>query len=324
MGGAIGLLFFLADSVSVALALLGFCESLLDCLKQYGDTDGITSVRDTDILIIGILGLVLILFIVIIGLDWVARVEICLLVILVVSQINFVTGTFMTPSDDLRSKGFIGFNQYTIEKNLWHQYTFNEDANQNHNFFSVFAVFFPAVTGIASGANLSGDLKDPSDAIPKGTLLAIVITGFSYMTYAVLFAGCSLRYSSGIIEEVYFADGTLNKTLKDLLNITRTFDDCEDRDCKYGLIQSQQMMEILSAWGPLIYAGCISASLTSAMGCLQGAPRVLQALAKDKLLPGLNFFAKGRNANNDPIRGYFLVTIIALICMLVGDLNTVS
>ena len=324
LGGAVGLLFFLGDSVCESMAILGFCESLLDCLKQHGSIDGFSSARDTDVLIIGASGLVVILLIVIIGLDWVGRVEIGLLLILIVSQINFIVGTFITPNDDSKSKGFIGFNKTLMEKNIWQQYTFNKDADQNHNFFSVFAVFFPSVIGITLGANLSGDLKNPSNAIPKGTLLAIVITGLSYMTYAVLFAGCSLRYASGIIEEVYYADGTLNNTLKELLNITRTFDDCEGRDCGYGLIPSQQMMEIASAWGPLIYAGCISASLTSAIGSLQSAPRVLQAMGKDKLLPGLHFFAKGSNANNDPVRGYFLVTSIAFVCILVGDLNKVS
>jgi solute carrier family 12 sodium/potassium/chloride transporter 2 len=84
------------------------------------------------------------------------------------------------------------------------------------------------------------------------------------------------------------------------------------------------MMEVMSAWGPLIYAGCFAATLSSAIGSLEGAPRVFQALSKDKLLPGLYFFAKGKGANNDPVRGYFLVSTIALICLLIGNLNVVS
>ena len=241
-----------------------------------------------------------------------------------VSQVDFIVGTFLEPSDELRAKGFIGYNGTLMESNFWQQYTFNEESGETHSFFSVFAVFFPAVTGIVAGANMSGDLKDPSQAIPLGTLLAIAITCVTYLSYGVLVAGCSLRYASGIIEEVWFADGTLNETERERLNITRTYDDCDGRDCQYGLIKSQQMMEVMSAWGPLIYAGCFAATLSSAIGSLEGAPRVFQALSKDKLLPGLHFFDKGRGINNDPVRGYFLVSTIALICLLIGNLNIVS
>jgi amino acid transporter len=58
-----------------------------------------------------------------------------------------------------------------------------------HSFFTVFAIYFPSCTGIVAGANLSGDLKDPTDAIPKGTLLAVGTTYFSYILYAILSAG---------------------------------------------------------------------------------------------------------------------------------------
>jgi amino acid transporter len=53
-------------------------------------------------------------------------------------------------------------------------------------FFSVFSIFFPAATGILAGANISGDLEDPQQAIPKGTMLAIFVTTASYLGFAVL------------------------------------------------------------------------------------------------------------------------------------------
>ena len=84
------------------------------------------------------------------------------------------------------------------------------------------------------------------------------------------------------------------------------------------------MMEIVSAWGPLIYAGCFAATLSSAISSLEGAPRVLQALAKDEIFPYLETFAVGHGRNNDPIRGYIAVFAISLVCILIGDLNYIS
>lgn len=78
-------------------------------------------------------------------------------------------------------------------------------------------------------------------------------------------------------------------------------------------------MELMSAWGPLIYAGCFAATLSSAIASLVGAPRVLQALAKDKLYPGIFMFSKGTGANNDPVRGYILVFCVSFICIMIGE-----
>ena len=84
------------------------------------------------------------------------------------------------------------------------------------------------------------------------------------------------------------------------------------------------MMQVISAWGPLIYAGCFAATLSSAISSLEGAPRVLQALAKDEIFPGLRTFSVGHGRNNDPFRAYIAVFAISLICILIGDLNYVS
>ena len=84
------------------------------------------------------------------------------------------------------------------------------------------------------------------------------------------------------------------------------------------------MMQVISAFGPLIYAGCFAATLSSAISSLEGAPRVLQALAKDDIFPYLETFSVGHGRNNDPIRAYIAVFGISLICILVADLNVVS
>ena len=72
-----------------------------------------------------------------------------------------------------------------ISSNFWPQWSRDPASGKLYDFFSVFAVFFPAVTGVMAGANMSGDLKDPSTAIPRGTLLAIFITFLSYVMLLV-------------------------------------------------------------------------------------------------------------------------------------------
>ena len=323
-GGAIGLMFTLANSIAVSMYLIGFCEALFDMFQEYlvGYTGIIGVDRINDVRLVGSVTLVLILGLAIVGMDWVTRVQMGLLCLLLVSQVDFLIGSFLPASDEELSKGFVGFNGTVLSQNLWSQYGEDKHGVQQ-SFFKVFAVFFPAVTGIVAGANLSGDLKDPATAIPKGTLLAIGSTYVSYVVYAVILAGSSLRKASGVLEEVHFGTDLFNETVGELHNISRAYYDCSDRDCEYGLI-NQQMMEVVSAWGPLIYAGCFAATLSSAIASLVGAPRVFQAVAKDKLFPLISSFAEGWGANNDPIRGYILVFVISLVCVLIGDLNAVS
>ncbi len=323
-GGAIGLMFTLANSIAVAMYLIGFCEALMDMLEQtLPDFEGIVGIRVNDIRLIGSVSLVLILGLAIVGMDWVTRVQMALLFLLLIAQVDFIIGSFLPPSDEARAKGFVGYNATVLKDNLWSDYT-TEKSGKENSFFTVFAVFFPAVTGIVAGANLSGDLKDPGVAIPKGTLLAIGSTYVTYVVYAVMVSSCTLRFASGVPEEVHFGTDIFNETVGEALNISKAFDDCESRDCSYGLSVSQQMMEVVSAWGPLIYAGCFAATLSSAIASLVGAPRVFQAVAKDKLFPFIGSFAEGWGANNDPVRGYILVFLISLVCILIGDLNVVS
>ena len=83
-------------------------------------------------------------------------------------------------------------------------------------------------------------------------------------------------------------------------------------------------MSLMAGWGPLIYMGLFAATLSSAIASLVGAPRVLQALAKDRLYPVIHIFEKGHGANNDPVRGYLLVFVLSFLCIMIGKINVLQ
>jgi len=174
---------------------------------------------------------------------------------------------------------------------------------------------------------LSGDLKDPAVAIPKGTLSAIVTTYITYMVYGTMVSFTYLTAASGNVTEYNMWTNSSyqddDRTLPSYLDCTAPSRAGAGR-CEYGTLNDQQTMAVISCTGYLIYGGCFAATISSAIASLVGAPRVLQALAKDKLYPKIEFFAPGWGANNDPVRGYVLVFIIALGCILVAELNLVS
>jgi len=329
-GGAIGLMFTLANSIAVSMYIIGFAESLLDMFQEYipgwagiVDADFVVS-RINDVRIIGSITLVLILILAFVGMDWVTRVQKGLLVLLVFSQLDFLIGSFLPKSDLTYSKGFTSWNMEVGTKNLQPAY------EEGQSFFSVFAVFFPAVTGIVAGANLSGDLKDPGTAIPKGTLWAILSTYITYIIYGVVVGFTYTTQASGVAEEfAIWNNDTI--PLEEKMMVPR-WDDCSAEAqvmrngtaCRFGTLNDQQTMAVISVTGYLIYGGCFAATISSAIASLVGAPRVLQALAKDKLYPKIEFFAPGFGANNDPVRGYILVFLISLGCILIGELNMVS
>ncbi|CAG7838639.1 unnamed protein product [Allacma fusca] len=324
-GAAIGLMFTLANSIAVAMYVVGFCESLNDLLRvnNWGEiVDGGVN----DIRIVGSAVLVFILILSYVGMEYVSKTQIILLFILFAAEADFMVGTIIGPvSDTERAQGFTGFSKDTWDQNFNADYRVEKSDGKEQSFFSVFGVFFPAVTGIVAGANLSGNLKDPESAIPKGTLLAIGITYLSYIVFALMMGGSVLREATGDLDQ-YLSGLNISAEEANELGF-KFYTDCQngtDYICSYGLLNNPQVMELASSWGPLIYMGCFAATLSSAIASLIGAPRVLQALAKDKLYPFIHIFAKGYGKNNDPVRGYVLVFAIALGCTLIGKLNAIA
>ncbi|XP_068452287.1 solute carrier family 12 member 2-like isoform X2 [Clinocottus analis] len=310
-GGSIGLIFAFANAVAVAMYVVGFAETVVEMLS---DVDALMTDELNDIRIVGTLTVILLLGISVAGMEWEAKAQIVLLVILLAAIANYFIGSFIT-MESKEPKGFFGYNSAIFLENL------GPDFREEETFFSMFAIFFPAATGILAGANISGDLTDPASAIPKGTLLAILITGVTYVVITISAGACIVRD----------ATGDHNDTVSDTVNCTDAactlgydFSICKEGGCQYGLMNDFQVMGLVSGFSPLISAGIFSATLSSALASLVSAPKVFQALCKDNIYPGLGMFAKGYGKNNEPLRGYVLTFGIGLAFILIAQLNVIA
>lgn len=407
LGGSIGLMFTMANTISVGTYTVGFATSVSDLLQDaVPGWDGIVDhgcriagCRDNDIRIIGGPVLCIFLFIAFAGMDWVTRIQKALLVLLIFAQCDMFAGSFLDlewgtayvqknskgevsllSQDQRHAYGYSGWSMDTAKENFNPNWE-DSSLQKNPGFFDAFGVFFTAVTGIVAGANLSGDLKDPSYSIPKGTLLAIIFTYITYMYFA-LQTGCVFNNrASGIAEEYrYFnkrglffdpetelpkfedpfnpgknielpkwVDCSMNasayrdylketalpeldamyNTTDGWVSLTNEYDKwntakADDGECTFGSGQNQMTMTYISFTGWLRYAGGFSASLSSAIASMVGAPRILQAVGKDAIYPGVAFFEKGYTANNDPWRGYILVFVVAMGFVMVAQLNAIG
>ncbi|KAI3376937.1 hypothetical protein L3Q82_000176 [Scortum barcoo] len=314
-GGSIGLIFAFANAVAVAMYVVGFAETVVELLL---DHNAIMVDEINDIRIIGCITVVLLLGISVAGMEWEAKAQIVLLVILLVAIVNVFIGTVIPATTDKKSKGIFNYDSKIFLENFPPDF-------RDETFFSVFAIFFPAATGILAGANISGDLRDPQGAIPKGTLLAILITGVTYLGVALCVSATVVRDATGNLAD--FLNGTVvlcNGSAQAACELGFNFSACAVQACKYGLMNNNQVMTMVSGFGPLIIAGTFSATLSSALASLVSAPKVFQALCKDNIYKILHFFAKGHGKNNEPIRGYVLTFIISVAFILIGNLNTIA
>jgi hypothetical protein len=143
--------------------------------------------------------------------------------------------------------------------------------------------FFPAVTGVMAGASMSGDLKDPTKSIPWGTLASVILT---FLVYAVQMIWLS-RYA--------------------------------DRE---SLVGNPLVMQTISAVPALIYLGLWAATLSSALASLMAAPRTLQALADDGVLPQL--LGRTDGPRKEPRVALIASFLIALFCVGFGELDLIA
>ncbi len=152
-------------------------------------------------------------------------------------------------------------------------------------FWPLFAIFFPAVTGFTQGVSMSGELKDPGRSLPLGTFLAVGLSTVVYVAVIVVLGGALPAESLG-----------------------------SDTGAMRGLASQ--------SW--LVDAGVLSATLSSALSSLLGAPRILQALARDGVFSSLRLFAVGSGASQNPRRAVLLTGAIALVTIAAGNLNSIA
>jgi amino acid transporter len=159
-GGAIGIVVFLAQSVSIAFYCLGFGEVLADLLST-----------NMDILpqIIAALAVSFLFIFAWLGADWATRFQYVVMAVLAAAIISFFIG------------GFLRWDSALLVQN-W------SSPQTNMGFWVLFAIFFPAVTGFTQGVSMSGDLKDPGKSLPSGTFMAVGLSIIIYILSSIIFA----------------------------------------------------------------------------------------------------------------------------------------
>src|SRR5690606_25601473 len=276
IGGAIGIALFLAQAISIAFYVIAFTESMEILRTWVAEEYGILVMKET--ITFSTMG-VLALLILTRGANVGVKALYGVVAILIVSLIMFFMGEPLPDYD----------GSMDISRKITSDFVNIDGSTGPKTFFYIFAIIFPAFTGIAAGLGLSGDLKDPKKSIPRGTLWATVVGILVYIAVAI-----KLFYSAN------------PESLGD---------------------ESTIVMSKIAIWPPIISIGLAAAAISSALGSIMIAPRTLQALGVDKVMPGINlsrFLGKGRTRDNEPINASLITCLIAFMFCTLGDLNVVA
>nr|XP_057915549.1 solute carrier family 12 member 7 isoform X2 [Doryrhamphus excisus] len=232
-------------------------------------------------------------------------------------DLNATCNDYFKKNDVTSIQGIPGLTSGVISENMWSAYGPLGMLDENKNLSSIEAInstqdilmpyvvndiatfftllvgiYFPSVTGIMAGSNRSGDLRDAQRSIPVGTILAIFTTSIIYFSSVVLFGAC--------IEGVLLRD---------------KFGDSVKGNLVIGTLSWP------SPWVIVIgsFFSCCGAGLQS----LTGAPRLLQAIARDGIVPFLQVFGHGK-ANGEPTWALLLTAGICEIGILIASLDAVA
>ncbi len=259
VGGSVGIPLYLAQTFAITMYIFGFREGWLYIFPGH-------HALLVDLAVFGVLFLVAFL-----SAKLAFRIQYLILAI-IIAALASVAATLFT-----------GTLEYDIQ--WWGNFPgAPENDFQGISFWVVFAVFFPASTGIMAGANMSGELKNPKKSIPIGTISAIVISYFIYMLSSYWLTKVAP------VEE---------------------------------LVSNYTVMIDRAFWSPAVLGGLLGATFSSGLASIVGAPRILQALGGHKIFPGGDFFSK-ISEGGEPRNAIMLTGGIVLLTLLVRDLNTIA
>jgi len=248
-GSAVGIPLYLSQTLGGAMYISGFTEAWIALFPAH------------DPIVIGVSCLVLVLGVSLLGATFAMRTQYIIMFILGVSLVSFFAAT----------------GEATPHIIIWGDFP-------KAHFWAVFAIFFPAVTGIEAGAAMSGDLKDSKKSLPRGMLSAIAVSFVIYVAVA------------------YYLDRLADAN---------------------ALVSNTNLMMDISRWKLALAAGVLGATLSSALGSVVGAPRTLMAMGMDKVIPFFRFFAK-RSKAGEPIFSIVFTAAAILTSLLLGDLDTIA
>ncbi|XP_058806232.1 solute carrier family 12 member 8 [Phymastichus coffea] len=267
LGGSIGLLYCFGQAVGCALNVLGFGESIagLVHLETPWAQQGFACAA-----------VILLSGINLAGVKWVIKLQFLLLLILLLAGFDFIVGSFTHIEPDA---GFDGWSTEILKNNTFPSY------QEGYSWFTVFGVFFPTVTGVLAGINMSGDLRHPSTDIPNGSLAALSLSTILYLCFALFLASTCTRVT---------------------------------------LQQDFMIASTVSAFSFLLLAGLYVSSFSSCLGAMYGTPRVLQSIAGQNVIPGISCLQRGRGPNKVPIYALCVTAIVTVTFIMVGEINTLA
>lgn len=302
-GGSIGTFFFLANVVGCGLAITGCVEGLIENFGPAGYLlgEGSTGLPDGQWWRFGYCTMIntCILVVVLIGAAMFAKTSVTILGVVIIclltTYISFITkgpiyDVPIPPENQLfpanTTANYTGISMETLRENLHPNYGKDYSSGGSEvNFAIVFGVLFSGVTGIMAGANMSGELKNPSKSIPKGTLSAVLFTFICYIALSVFIAATSPAF----------------------------------------LLKNNFLFLMPINWmPPFVAMGILTATFSTALSNLIGSSRVLEALAKDQVYGSFFNVLLKATWNNNPIGSVLASWLLVEAILLIGSLNTIA